>query len=160
MVSLVVVRVPNRLRCLPSKAGAGFSRWQMWDQRHMQLMLKGWTGAEGSFPDLCTLAARKARAGIQREDLWMDQLCQQTPSPSDWYLRTLVPGMSCHNRGSTSLRSVSCSEWEPYSVLFYGTRAIFTHWNCPPGAHGKGWKAGKVTHFQSFVVVFLVCVYV
>lgn len=45
----------------------------MWDQCHMQVMPKDWTGAEGgndlTFPALCTVAAGQARAGIQRGEL-------------------------------------------------------------------------------------------
>lgn len=157
MVTAAVVRVPNRLRCLPSKAGqvlaadrCGISvicKWcwraelapreeMTWLSQLFVPWLQGKRGQEYRGENFTAMDASTLPEGTFT--FWL--LPKNIRSP-------LVPRTPCPNRVSPSP-----SERESYSVLIYKIRTIFTHQNFPPDALGEGWRAGKTTHFQSSFV--------
>lgn len=157
MVTAVVVKVPNRLRCLPSKAGqvlaadrCGISvicKWcrraelvpseeMTWLSQPFVPWLQGKWGQEYRGKDFTTMDASTLPEGTLT--FWL--LPKNIRSP--W-----VPRLPFSNKVSPSPCSDTCGE--PYSVFIYKIWTIFTHWNFAPDARRERCRAGKTTRFQN-----------
>lgn len=96
MVTAALVRVPNRLRCLPSNAGQVLAADRCGISVSYASDAEGLNWCRGrkwlDFPSSLYLGCR-ASEGRNTEGRtsqpWMHPLCQKAPSPSDCYPRTL-----------------------------------------------------------------------